>query len=166
MICKNFKFLKFWNNLYMPHTFWICLVRFVNMNWIQQILLKIQSGHNSVHRWTDGWMDRRTSMQSFILFLKIAAMQSWLFSSSCLSVIISCFVFCCVVSINLPCKTITKANLYKQLTHCGREDLWKWTIFNTILTSPKVLAISRRFGCRLWTFIGAHGLLRVLTFNF
>ena len=23
------------------------------------------------------------------------------------------------------------------LTHCGREDLWKWTIFNTILTSPK-----------------------------
>ena len=30
----------------------------------------------------------------------------------------------------------------------------------------KVLAISRRFGCRLWTFNGAHGLLRVLTFNF
>ena len=24
-----------------------------------------------------------------------------------------------------------------QLTHCGREDLSKWTIFNTILTSPK-----------------------------
>ena len=24
-----------------------------------------------------------------------------------------------------------------QLTHCGREDLWKWTIFNTILTSQK-----------------------------
>ena len=23
------------------------------------------------------------------------------------------------------------------LTHCGREDLRKWTIFNTILTSPK-----------------------------
>ena len=23
------------------------------------------------------------------------------------------------------------------LTHCGREDLWKWSIFNTILTSPK-----------------------------
>ena len=23
------------------------------------------------------------------------------------------------------------------LTHCGREDLSKWTIFNTILTSPK-----------------------------
>ena len=27
--------------------------------------------------------------------------------------------------------------LHHQLTHCGREDLWKWTIFNTILTSPK-----------------------------
>ena len=23
------------------------------------------------------------------------------------------------------------------LTHCGREDLWKWAIFNNILTSPK-----------------------------
>ena len=23
------------------------------------------------------------------------------------------------------------------LTHCGREDLWKWAIFYTILTSPK-----------------------------
>ena len=23
------------------------------------------------------------------------------------------------------------------LTHCGREDLWTWAIFNTILTSPK-----------------------------
>ena len=23
------------------------------------------------------------------------------------------------------------------LTHCGREDLRKWAIFNTILTSPK-----------------------------
>ena len=30
----------------------------------------------------------------------------------------------------------------------------------------KVLAISRRFGCRLWTLIGAHGHLRVLIFNF
>ena len=30
----------------------------------------------------------------------------------------------------------------------------------------KVLAISRRFGWRLRTFIGAYGLLRVLTFNF
>ena len=26
---------------------------------------------------------------------------------------------------------------HQVLTHCGREDLWKWTIFNTILTSPK-----------------------------
>ena len=25
----------------------------------------------------------------------------------------------------------------KRLTHCGREDLWKWAIFYTILTSPK-----------------------------
>ena len=30
-----------------------------------------------------------------------------------------------------------KMNRFMSLTHCGREDLWKWTIFNTILTSPK-----------------------------
>ena len=32
---------------------------------------------------------------------------------------------------------ILKLNLDPVLTHCGREDLWKWTIFNTMLTSPK-----------------------------
>ena len=31
------------------------------------------------------------------------------------------------------CQNISKS----ALTHCGREDLRKWTIFNTILTSPK-----------------------------
>ena len=28
-------------------------------------------------------------------------------------------------------------HLGDDLTRCGREDLWKWAIFNTILTSPK-----------------------------
>ena len=39
---------------YMRHTFWSCLIRCVNMKWIQQVLFKIQSRHNSVHRLTDG----------------------------------------------------------------------------------------------------------------
>ena len=30
-----------------------------------------------------------------------------------------------------------QATISTLLTHCGREDLRKWTIFNTILTSPK-----------------------------
>ena len=46
------------------HTFWNCLIRCVNMKWICRVLLKIQSGHDSVHRRTDrrtdGQMDRWT----------------------------------------------------------------------------------------------------------
>ena len=45
---------KFWNKHYTRHTFWCCLIRCANMKWIQLVLLKIQSGHDSVHRWTDG----------------------------------------------------------------------------------------------------------------
>ena len=35
------------------HTFWSCLIRCANMQWIRWVLLKIQSGHDSVHRRTD-----------------------------------------------------------------------------------------------------------------
>ena len=35
--------------------FWRCLIICANMKWIRQVFLKIQSGHNSVHRRTDGW---------------------------------------------------------------------------------------------------------------
>ena len=51
---KKFQIFEFWNNHYTWHTFWICLIRYANMEWIPWVLLKIQSGHDSVHRWTDG----------------------------------------------------------------------------------------------------------------
>ena len=38
----------------MWHTSWSCLIRYVNMKWIQAVLWNIQSGHDSVHRRTDG----------------------------------------------------------------------------------------------------------------
>ena len=44
----------FWNKLYTRHTFWSCLIRCANMKWIQQVLVTIQSRHDSVHRRTDG----------------------------------------------------------------------------------------------------------------
>ena len=50
----NLKNLPFWNKLYTWHTFWSCLIRCANMKWIRWVLLKIQSGHDSVHRRTDG----------------------------------------------------------------------------------------------------------------
>ena len=45
------------------HTFWSCLMRYGNMKWIWQVLLKIQSGHHFFHRWTDGRTDGRTDGQ-------------------------------------------------------------------------------------------------------
>ena len=47
-------FFKFWNKHYTWHTFSSYLIRCANMKWIRQILLNIQSGHNSLHRQADG----------------------------------------------------------------------------------------------------------------
>ena len=60
---------EFWNKLYRWHTFWSFLIRCANMKWIRRVLLKIQSGHNSVHRRTDGRMDGQgeTSIPPFQL---------------------------------------------------------------------------------------------------
>ena len=53
-ICQNFTLLSFEKtHLHMQHTFWSCLIGCVNIKRIQQLLLKIQSGHDSVHRQTD-----------------------------------------------------------------------------------------------------------------
>ena len=51
----NIYILEFCKNLYMEHTFCICVIRCINMRWIQQVLLKIQSNTiPSTDRWTDG----------------------------------------------------------------------------------------------------------------
>ena len=44
----------------MRHTFWSYLIRCANTKRIRLVLWKIQSGHDFVHRWTDGRTDRRT----------------------------------------------------------------------------------------------------------
>ena len=56
----NFKNSLKFHGRYTRHTFWSCLIRCANMKWIRWVLLKIQSGHDSVHRRTDGQRDRRT----------------------------------------------------------------------------------------------------------
>ena len=56
---------KFWTKLYTSHTFRSCLIRCVNMKWIRHEFLKIQSRHDSVHRWTDGRTDRRTKWNQY-----------------------------------------------------------------------------------------------------
>ena len=53
----KFQIFEFWNGHYMRHTFLSCLIRCANMKWIRWVLLKIQSGHDSVHRRTDGQGD-------------------------------------------------------------------------------------------------------------
>ena len=53
----KFQIFEFWNWQYTLHTFWTCLIRCANIKWIRWVLLKIQSGHDSVHRRTDGQGD-------------------------------------------------------------------------------------------------------------
>ena len=59
------RIFEFWNGHYTRHTFWSCLIRCANMKWIRWVLLKIQSGHDSVHRRTDEQGD--TSIPPFQL---------------------------------------------------------------------------------------------------
>ena len=59
----KFQIFEFRNGHYTRHTFWSCLIRCANMKWIRWVLLKIQSGHDSVHRRTEGQTDRRTDGQ-------------------------------------------------------------------------------------------------------
>ena len=53
----KFQIFEFWNWHYTRHTLGSCLIRCANMKWIRWVLLKIQSGHDSVHRRTDGQGD-------------------------------------------------------------------------------------------------------------
>ena len=61
----KFQIFEFWNRHYMRHIFFSCLIRCANMKWIRWVLLKIQSGHDFVHRRTDGQGD--TSIPPFQL---------------------------------------------------------------------------------------------------
>ena len=65
----KFEIFELWNGHYTRHTFWSCVIRCANMKWIRWVLLKIQSGHDSVHRRTDGRTDGQgdTSMPPFQL---------------------------------------------------------------------------------------------------
>ena len=48
------KIHKFFTELNTGHTFWIWLIRSVNMKWMRLVLWPIHSGHDFVHRRTDG----------------------------------------------------------------------------------------------------------------
>ena len=49
--------LKFGNKLYKQHIFWSCLIRCINMKWIQPEPQALQSGHRMRDKWTDGQTD-------------------------------------------------------------------------------------------------------------
>ena len=66
----KFQIFEFWNGHYTRHTFWSCLIRCANMKWIQWVLLKIQSGDDSVHRRTDGQTDKVIPVYPPIYFVE------------------------------------------------------------------------------------------------
>ena len=70
-------FFSFWNKHYTQHTFWSCLIRCANLKWIQWVLLKIQRGHDSVHRRTDKQTDRWNQYTPFN-FVEARGINMWL----------------------------------------------------------------------------------------
>ena len=73
----NFQIFQFWNKHYMRHNFSSCLIRGANMKWIWQVLLKIQSGHDSVLRWTDGQMDKVKAVYPPFNFVEAGGIKRW-----------------------------------------------------------------------------------------
>ena len=72
----KFQIFEFWNGHYTRHTFWSCLIRCANMKWIRWVLLKIQSGHDSVHRRTDGQTDKVIPVYPLINFVEARGIMS------------------------------------------------------------------------------------------
>ena len=72
------KISKFWNKPYTWHTFWSGLIRCANMKWIRWVLLKIQSGHDSVHRWTDGQRDKMKPVYPPFDFVEVGGIKTWI----------------------------------------------------------------------------------------
>ena len=64
-VCNSANITVYLFNHYKWHTFWSSLITCANMKWIWRVLLKIQSGHDSVHRRTDGQMDKHTDGQTY-----------------------------------------------------------------------------------------------------
>ena len=87
---QSYKFKKFakiqnfwiWNKPYTWHTFQSCLIRCVNMKWIRRVSLKIQSGHNSVHRRT-GWNQYTPLQLCWVQCTKLAVARSPMRPVSC-----------------------------------------------------------------------------------
>ena len=81
-ISKNFTMPKFYNGLCTRHTFWSCLIRCIDMKWIQRGFLKIQSGHDSVHRRMDGQMNGLG--ETSITPLDFVEVSQWVIKFNCL----------------------------------------------------------------------------------
>ena len=56
--------MRYDNNCYTRHTFSLGTISIPNMKWLRSILKELQSGHDSVHRRTDGQTDGRTDGQT------------------------------------------------------------------------------------------------------
>ena len=67
-ILKNCQKYKFWNfaRNFTPHTFWSCLIRCINMKWIQPKLYALQSWHGmrDGRTVTDGQTDGRSETRT------------------------------------------------------------------------------------------------------
>ena len=115
----KFQIYEFWNKHYTRHTFWSCLIRCANMKWIQWVFLKIQSGHDSVHRRTD--RQGETSIPPFQLRWSGGIMILQIIFFSCCAVV-KCITYCSLCSL-LPISNMMASERLVQLANekiCSR----------------------------------------------
>ena len=79
-------FFKFWDNHYTRHTFSSCLIRCANTN---RSDMKIQSGHDSVHRRTDAQTDKVKPVYPAFIFVEAGGITKSfsLLLSSCFEIL-------------------------------------------------------------------------------
>ena len=115
----KFQFFKFWNKHYTRHTFSSCLIRWANMKWIRQVLLKIQRGHNSVHRRTDGQMDKVKPVYPSFNFIEAGGITRVMLNTEVPSA-----AYICIYAEGWDCKTVRTVKCPRYISMRRGQRLW------------------------------------------
>ena len=121
----NIQILEFCKKHCTKHTFWSCLIRCIDMKWIQQVFSKIQSGYDSIHRQTDRQMDgwRETSIPLFQLCILRGIYTSIAGGKSDTTETIECFYTCAGAGWESPqhCEQMVPALIFTVVTPKPRD---------------------------------------------
>ena len=137
----KFQIFEFWNG----HTFLSCLIRCANMKWIRWVLLKIQSGHDSVHRRTDRQTDKVIPVYPPFNFVEVGGIK--------IHIIIYCVELMMLIN---KCKLIyIKNSKNNAIAYKGHKVIW---LKRLIFLSNRLMSLHLKFKfySTLWSIIKCH----------